>query len=389
MLSGMTSRRTRLIERLVVHGGPIEFPALARELVTPRTRYLVLDLDRTVHFGRNLGELLGWEIAAYRGFGGERLQQVEPKRRPGRLLFHRDQLAGSLRYLWHGARTWAVPGLYYFFWGKLPAYSDRLRGLTFRRFGAEPVRIVQRVPQDTLLGLMHGVAQSTLRQLAEAVWDRHEPDQVIRREDLEELRALVPGLRIVITSASPSLVVEVARERLGADYAEGSEPGQINTGREKLIRLGQRFPDALDGATETIGFTDTGYGEDHCWSERFTRVADVNSDSPFSPFVKAESPIEEVHSAQLVTCEERRRRAAGVEAWADPRRRAAPSGGRREFSLAELTQLLGELAEQYEALQGEPIANAWPITRLARDARRLLEGVTRHLGSGVQGAVHA
>ncbi|MCC6214404.1 MAG: hypothetical protein IT376_06020 [Polyangiaceae bacterium] len=369
----MAERRTRLVERMIVHGGLIEFSTLAAELVTPRTRYLVLDLDRTLHLGRNIGELLGWEIAALRAFGLEELARMEGARTTGRLLFDRSRLAGSMRYLWHGARTWTVPGLYYFFWGKLPARSDWLRAWTYRRFGAEPVRTVQRVPQDTLLALMEHFPEETLRTLVEAVWDRHEPDQVIRREDLDALRRVAPSLEVVITSASPRLVVEVARERLGADYAEGSEPGHINTGPEKIERLAQRFPLALAAGTETVGVTDTGYGEDHCWTEHLTRVADVNSDSPFPPFVSAGSPLQAIHSARLVTNAERRRRAAGTAPWTDTRRPSVIPPERRELDLSQLAAWLGRWGDELEALQSDPITNAWPIARLARDARRALE----------------
>lgn len=377
MLGVMAERHTRIVDSLVVHGGLVEFSELAAELVTRRTRYLVLDLDRTLHLGRNIGELLGWEIAALRAFGLAELERMEGLRTTGRLLFEPSRLAGSLRYLWHGARTWTVPGLYYFFWGKLPARSDWLRAWTYRRFGAEPVRTVQRVPQDTLLGLMEHLPEETLRALTEAVWDRHEPDQVIRREDLAALRRVAPELEVVITSASPRLVVEVARERLGADHAEGSEPGRINTGPEKIARLAQRFPAALASGTETVGITDTGYGEDHCWTRHFARVADVNSDSPFPPFVSADSPLTTLHSARVLTNAERSRRAAGEPAWLDPRRREPLVGERRELSRAELARWVGAIGEEVEALHDDPVANAWAIARAGRDARRALERVAR------------
>ena len=182
------ARRFRLVDRLVVHEGPIQFSALAERMISARTRYLVLDLDRTLHLGRNMGELLGWELTALRAFGLDELARMEPERHTGRLLFDPSRLGGSLRYLWHGSAAWTKPGLHYFACGKLPAKNDWLRAWTYRRFGPEPVRTVQRIPQDTLFGLMAGVPAATLRLLAERVWDRHEPDQVITREDLAALR---------------------------------------------------------------------------------------------------------------------------------------------------------------------------------------------------------
>jgi hypothetical protein len=304
---------------------------------------------------------------------------MEPERRTGRLLFDPRRPAGSLRYLRHGGEIWARPGLSYFFWGKLAAKSDWLRAWTYRRFGPEPVRAVQRIPQDTLLGLMKNVPEATLRVLAERVWDRHEPDQAIRRADLDAVRARCPDLRIVITSASPRLVVEVARERLGADHAEGSEAGDINSGPTKITRLAARFPDALYPDVETVGITDTCYGEDHSWAAHFTRVADVNSDSPFSPFVPASSRLQAVHSAQLLTNQERRRRAEGDSHWLDPRRPSRPRAVAQVLTAHELAEHLAGFAEQLEALHQDPLANAWPIARLNRDARRALE---RFPGSG-------
>ncbi|MCC6899448.1 MAG: hypothetical protein IT377_10765 [Polyangiaceae bacterium] len=366
-------RQSRLVDRLVLHEGPIEFATLAQRMISNRARYLILDLDRTLHLGRNMGELLGWELTALRAFGLDELARMEPERRTGRLLFDPSRFAGSLRYLWHGGAAWTKPGLYYLACGKLPAKNDWLRAWTYRRFGPEPVRAVQRIPQDTLFRLMAGVPEATLRLLAERIWDRHEPDQVISADDLTSLRARCPGLEVVITSASPQVVVEVARARLGADHAEGSAPGRINTGLEKIARLRARFPDALRPGVEAVGITDTGYGEDHCWADHLARVADVNSDSPFSPFVCASSPIESVHSALLLTNAERRRRDAGHPHWIDRRRPTPARAERRVLTSADLAAALGEMAATLAALEREPTADAWPRARLIRDARRALE----------------
>src|SRR5690606_32423908 len=114
-------------------------------------------------------------------FGHEELERMEAARPTGRMIFHRPRPLRSLRYLVHGARTWALPGLFYLLFGKLPAHSELLRRWTYRRFGPEPVRTVQRVPQDTLLSLLTGAPEETLRLLAERIWERHAGDQVIHR----------------------------------------------------------------------------------------------------------------------------------------------------------------------------------------------------------------
>ncbi len=304
---------------------------------------------------------------------------MEPERDTGRLLFDPQRPLRSLRYVVHGARTWAGPGLYYLLFGKIPARSDRMRRWTFRRFGAEPVRAVQRVPQNALLTLLADVPRATLRGLAERVWDRHLPEQVIQRAELDALRARFPGLRVIITSASPRVVVEVARDRLGADAIESSELGRINSGRAKMARLFRRFPDMGDPEIETVGMTDTGYGEDHCWAEHLTRVVDVNSDTPFSPIVGARSPLRELHSAALITNRERAARDAGEDGWMDPRRPRPPRDGRRVLSRPELVERLGDLLAQLETLAEQPQSNAWRIASLLREARERLEEEPREL----------
>lgn len=360
----------RIVDTVTLHEGPLRFSELAERVITERTRFLVLDLDRTIHLGRNMGELLGWEVAALRAYGADELARMEPTRSAGRLLFDVARPLGSTRYILAGARTWAAPGLYYLFLGKLPARSDLLRAWTFRRFGPEPVRTVQRVPQETLMRIIAGVPEAQLRELAERIWDRHADDQVITREHLDRLRARYPRLRIAITSASPRAVVEVARDRLGADFAEHSEHGRINSGPAKIARLRERLPEVLDPRSETVGITDTGYGEDHCWAEHFTRVVDANSDAPFSPLVGMRSPLREVHSAELLTRREEARRSLGDPAWLDPRRAAPPRERARTLRAAELSLVLGDLRDEAERLSADPVKNAWPLTRLLRDARR-------------------
>jgi hypothetical protein len=212
----------------------------------------------------------------------------------------------------------------------------------------------------------------TLRRLAEVVWDRHAPDQVIQRADLERLRERAPDLSIVISSASPQVVVEVARERLGADVAEGSELGRINSGPAKIARLATRFAALTDPRVETAGITDTGYGEDHCWVDHLTRVADINSGHPFPPIVAAGSPLVELVSAQVMTRRERRRAEAGFADWIDPRRRRAPRERTTVLERADLEACLGDLLDRAERL--DPERHAWELAELLREARHRLEG---------------
>ena len=113
----------------------------------------------------------------------------------------------------------------------------------------------------------------------------------------------------------------------GAVFAPKSSPRRIsppdalrvNAGPAKIEEVLRRFPGALDEAAETVGITDTGYGEDHCWAEHLGTVIDVNSTSAFSPIVDSASPLRSVHSAEVLTRTEREARDTGTH-FRDPRR---------------------------------------------------------------------
>ncbi|MCC6647310.1 MAG: hypothetical protein IT374_17275 [Polyangiaceae bacterium] len=367
--------RTQVPERVVLHGAPVDFRTLAERAIPRDTEHVVFDLDRTIHLGRNMGELLGWELAAEQAYGVDGCAALEEGRPRGRLLLAVRRPLGLLRYIAIGLRDWGVPGLTYFFWGKLAARREALRRRSFLRFGPEPVREVQRIPQTTLLSLLCGADEPRLRRLARAVWRRHAPEQVITREDVAWLRGWCPGVRVILSSASPEATVAVAAEELGVDdfaaSTSGRAPGEvdapverlrgapravagpghvvINAGDAKIAHLARRHPRALARGARTVGVTDTGYGEDHAWADHFARVIDVNSDSPFVPIVRAGSPLVEIHSAAVLTREER---ATGA---LDPRRGAVATGGPRELAGAELDALVSgfraraeQLAREYE-----------------------------------------
>lgn len=368
-----SKRRFELVDRVVLHEAPLSFGELADRVIGPSTRFLVLDLDRTVHLARNMGELLGWEVCALRAFGPDELSRMEQARATGRMLFDRSRPLASLRYLAVGARIWAVPGLYYLLFGKLPARNELLRRWTYRKFGSDAVRAVQGVPQRALMQSLSKVPDEILRGLAERIWERHADEQVIARADLDRLRALHPDLRIVLTSASPRPMVEVAAARLGVDHAEWSEPDRINSGPAKIDRLAERLPELLDPAAETVGITDTGYGEDHCWAAHFTRVVDVNSDSPFPPIVPAGSPVREIHSAQLTTRREQQQRLFDGDVALVPGRPGIRRDVPRVVARPELAALLGAELDEAEELAADPERHAARLDALLRAARARLD----------------
>ncbi len=406
--------RTRPVARWRAHGAPLDVRELFLRAVPSSTRVLVLDLDRTIHLGRNMGELLGWEIVAHLGYGPAYLAEREATRamRPrGRVFLDLARPLAALKYLSVGASLWAPPGLFYFVWGKLASRSPTLRRAAFRRFGPEAVRAVQRVPQHALLHQIASLPSAVVRELATRVLLRYQDDQVIDAADVAWLRARCPGIRVVISSASPRPIVEAAAALLGIDEVvcteleeteerasapcdrssmgrPRGEPARIsrasrqriNAGPAKLEALVARFPELRDPAVESVGVTDTGYGEDHSWTELFRTVIDVNSDAPFPPVVAAGSPTRAIHSAALLTHAERAARAESDRAKAPgvtrlaarlaPRRRAVLP--ELELSAPEILAQLGPLAGEIEAISRSIEACAWELEADRAEARAAL-----------------
>ena len=350
-----TGSPSRLVDRWVQHGEVPSFRDLCARVLTSRTRYLVLDLDRTVHLGRDLGEELGWELCAYQGYGGEHFGRIEHRQRSGGFLLDLAHPLKTARYLALSLRIWAYPGAYYGLWGKAAGRVDWLRRRGFRHFVADPVRAAQRVPQLTLLRHLQTASDELLRKLAQRIWDRYEPDQVIDREDLAWVRARWPQIEVVLSSASPKSIVEVAGEALGVDHVHYSTLHHINSGEGKIERLRELCQCVGDSSVEIVGISDTSRGEDHCWAEYFTRVVDINSPTPFPAIVSTHSPLLEVHSAVVLTKSERKRRSAGDATYLDPRReKLAPAQTKRELTRQDLERRLGWLLERVNALASAP-----------------------------------
>jgi hypothetical protein len=370
-----SDRATRVADLVWISREPIAFRELCERAIPPETRLVVLDLDRTLHLGRNMGELLGWEISAYRGYGPSYLRDLEPRRAAGRLYLSLRRPLSMLRYLWYAGRVWALPGLYYLLWCKIASRVRWLRRWTFARFGPEPVQAVQRLPQDVLFAQIASLPPDLVGELATRVWARHAPDQTVEREDLVWLRRRCPAARIVLSSASPREIAEVAARELGFDEVIASTPRVINGGRAKLAELRARYPELWTPGAVTVGISDTGYGEDHCWIEAFTHVVDVNSRTPFPPLVPAASPLRAVFSALVLTRAEKEARARGAQRL-DPRR-GRVTHGVRAFEPPELEVLLSAVraaAERLGATAGAPASQlAYRLTLLREHARRTLE----------------
>ncbi len=377
---GRDGRFARVVDQVTIHGQPLDFRQLCARAVPRDTRYLVLDLDRTLHFGRNMGELFGWELTAYYTYGPEHLARVEPHRAPGRFLIDPSRPLELARYLARGALAWAYPGLFYLFWGRIAAASATTRRQRYLRFGPDPRGPIQEVATLAFLHELARLPLSTARELMATMLARFAGDQVIERDDIEWLRRRCPGIEIVLSSASPQPVVEAAAGALGITTIDhttltekdgylGSPPHlhplyleprlprhitppdqfEINAGLAKIARLQARFPDFSAPDTVTVGITDTGHREDHCWAHYFHTVVDINSPTPFPPVVAADSPLRAIHSAAVLTRRERRSRDRGEADYLDPRRSARPIADAR-FDGDDLTRLLDDLLAEVEDL---------------------------------------
>ena len=367
-----TGAPLRVINRLTIHGEPLSFRELCKRTIPEDTDYLVLDVDHTTHLHRNLGELLGWEICAERAYGKETLDQINLHREPGRFLLLKNKPLDCLRYLTRAAHDWALPGLFYLVWAKWLTKLKSTRPLAYLRFGVEPRQGIQAVPQHKLLEQLCELPLSTLRHMADRVWERHHDDQVVTREDLTWLRERCPGLTIILSSASPQPVLEAAARHLDVDHifytrveehqgflshpasAYGRSSGkiprrisplekqQVNSRETKVKELEKRFPDIFKPWTRSVGVTDTGYGEDHCWANHFDIVMDINSTDPFPPIVETSSPCQHIHSAEVLSRKEHAAVCMGLRSYRDKRRPLDASPGAQEFCARDLENIIGQ-----------------------------------------------
>jgi len=402
--SGAKRQFVRPVDQCVVHGKPVSFRTLCEQVIPEHTDYIVLDLDHTVHLHRNMGEIFGWELSVRRAYDRDYLEEVAASRSPGRGYLDLKRPMSIVRYGLDAVGNWALPGLFYFFWAKIVCKTARTNWLAYRRFGVDPRRAIQSVPQQTLFRIMAGLPLEELRSIARAVWRRHKDDQVVTRDDIAWLKNRCPNLKVILSSASPQPVLEVASEELGVDgilYSRVEEhdgclslplwrralrrslalsnristPEQqiINAREVKVARLQEAFPDIFSSATHTIGMTDTAYGEDHCWTEHFDAVVDVNSSDPFPPIVGKDSPLKEIHSALLLSRAEISRRALGQRAFMDSKRKLSDQRD-GQFGAAELKEILsGQLGKM------EQLSDRYLRTEEALEAKR--DGVLAEIQS--------
>jgi hypothetical protein len=173
-------------------------------------------------------------------------------------------------------------------------------------------------------------------------------------------------------------MLDVAVEELGADQASYSTAERINSGRAKIERLREICPRLFDRDVNVVGITDTSYGEDHCWTEHFTCVVDINSPTPFPPIVPQASPARAVHSATVLTREEQRRRNNGDAGYLDARRKGHAPTDKVELDGEALRTRLGDLLAEINQLAARfhAFPQQWDVAhtlnRLIESSRALL-----------------
>ena len=346
----------RIAESLLVLREPLSFRALCARFAPRDARYFVFDLDRTLYYRRNIGELLGWELTAIEGYGPRYLEQMEPSRGPGR--FHLAWRAPwlLLRYFAAGS-AWIPPGLRYWWWCRVASAVPALRRRAYARFGDEPVAAAQRIPQFALFAQMARHPAALSRELVGRILRRYAGDAIVERDDLDWLRDGWPGARVILSSASPQQVVEPVAEAFGFDEAIFSTPARINGGAAKVAELLARHPDLP--RSPCVGFSDNAYGEDAAWTTAFSHLASVNGAAPFSLLAPDAAPLRAVCSAQVLT---RAEKESGVPDRRRARLRREVELGRRELEalLAPFKSAAEAAASAYDRLRVlEAAAQAW------------------------------
>ena len=324
----VTGQRFRAVESYVVHGGCAPLREKIAELVPDDAQYVILDLDRTVHFGVTLGEQLGWEALTAAADTREGAP-LEP------FFSWRDHPVRSGRNLALGLRRWGLAGAIYATTVKLGDRYEGWQRLLASRLGASYVDRVQTMLRHVLMANVAGLTREQVDRCVDRAWRRWHHRQVVTRDAIDELRRRRPRLRaILLSSASTVPTVAHAAQQLGVDGFVASEvdvyrvestevysapagvpiwfrkgrpeffsrPGAVvhNAAGNKVALLRERYPEVFASSATAVGITDNNYGEDRTWSEHFAHVVALNSRHPFSPFVTAASPCRTIQAADAV-----------------------------------------------------------------------------------------
>ena len=201
--------RLRPVERYVVHAGCAPLVDRASVLLPRDTQYLVLDLDKTVHFGITIGEQLGWELVA----GGDKTPDA-----PLLPYFSWGHPAATAHHLALGVRRWGLAGLLYATTVRLGDRYEPWQRLLMTRAGADYVERVQTLLRNVLMANVAGSSREEIERCVDRAWRRWERRLVITRAAVDAVRRSCPKLRaVLLSSASTAPTVAHAAAKLGAD----------------------------------------------------------------------------------------------------------------------------------------------------------------------------
>lgn len=319
----MEQDQDRLVERYCVLGHARPLIERVADIVPRDTRFVVLDLDRTVHLGVTIGELLGWEILTDPGLR----RQLDTG--PPLPFFTLRRPLDSAVNLARGLRDWGLAGLMYASTVRLGNRWPRWDGLLARQLGTDYVDVVQSLMRGVLMAQASSFSEEELAIFAERAWRRTLHRLVIDRAVVDRIREHCPDLEaVILSSASTAPTVAHAAQQLGVDswVASSSErhdeqgrslfatpaslprwlvrgpkgtlsrPGALfhnsSTGKVRLLHM--HHPELFGAGSVTVGISDNNFGEDRLWPDYFTHAVALNSRHPFSPFVGRRSPCESV-----------------------------------------------------------------------------------------------
>lgn len=334
-ISGMTGMSTvktprsrfRLVDRYTVHGGVAPLVERICDLIPPETDFVVLDLDKTVHLGVTLGEVLGWEILSdprcARAF-----VDSDAEADPEPFFALRRPVSSTVNFI-RGLRDWGLAGLMYATTVKAGNRWAAWDHVLARHLGSEYVNAVQAVLRNVLMARASSYSAGQLEAFAERAWRRSRHRLVIDAEVVRRIRDHCPGLKaVIVSSASTAPTVTHAAAQLGVDGfissdvdhydREGerlsssptsvsrwfmvrrprqlSRPGAVfhNSSVEKVRLLHMHHPEMFADGVVSVGISDNNFGEDRHWPDYFTHAVALNSTNPFSPFVGAHSPCRSI-----------------------------------------------------------------------------------------------
>ena len=307
-----------------MHGGGSALADRVAAVIPPDTNYVVFDLDKTVHLGITIGEMLGWEIVV------DPRCSADLEDEPGPFFTVRRPL-GSTAGLLRAVRDWGVAGAFYAGTIRLGDRWRRWDSYLTARLGSDYVDDVQATLRTALMANTSSYTTAQLEKYSERAWRRYLARLVVDRAVIDRIRAHCPDLEaIILSSASTTPTVAHAAAKLGVDAfvasgvdsydADGarvytapvdlprwlrqprprfySRPGAVfhNSSSGKVRLLHMLHPEIFEPDAVTVGVSDNNFGEDRSWPDHFAQVVALNSTYPFSPFVERGSPCRSIQA---------------------------------------------------------------------------------------------